>query len=263
MSATQTRPSILYNPFAAARPVEPSARWIRVKFGGTFIADSRQARLLIQYGPGRLPTYYFPPGDVRQDLLEPASGTDPEGEMNFWNVKVGNQVAENAAWTYRDPPPELAELEGYFAFDFDRLDAWYEEEAQMLGHARDPHKRVDVLPSSRHVRIVVASETVAESRRPHLLFETGLPTRYYLSPEDVRQDLLEPSSRQTVCPYKGTASYWSVRAGDQVAENIVWSYLDPLPECPRIKGLLSFFDEMVDVYVDGELQPRPATPWSR
>lgn len=248
--------------YSAGPVVEPSPRWVRVKFGGLFIADSKQTLLLRQYGPGRLPTYYFPQVDIRMDRLERTTSGLPTGETTSWTVKVGDQVAENAAWMYVDPPPELADLKGYVTFAWHKMEAWYEEEEEVFIHARDPYKRVDVLPSSRHVRVVIAGETIAETRRPSLLFETHLPTRYYIPPEDVRMELLEPTSLTTRCPYKGIASYWSVRVGEHVAKNIVWSYPNPIPECPKIKNLLCFFNERVDLYVDGELQPRPQTPWS-
>jgi uncharacterized protein (DUF427 family) len=103
---------------------------------------------------------------------------------------------------------------------------------------------------------------VAESRRPWLLFETGLPTRYYLPPADVRMDLLRPSERVTACPYKGEASYYSVEAGGEVVPDVAWTYRFPIPEQPKIAGLIAFFDERVDVWVDGERQERPVTAWS-
>lgn len=237
--------------------LEPSPRWVRVKFGGEFIADSKRPLLLIQYGRGKSPTYYFPQEDVRMDLLEPAPQED-----GAWSVKAGGRVAEKAAWSHLNPPPELAELKGYIGFQWHKMDAWYEEEEEIFVHPRDPYKRVDVIRSSRHVQVVIAGETVADTQRPYLLFETGLPTRYYVPQEDVRMELLEPSRGTTRCPYKGVASYWSLRIGEQFFKNIVWSYLDPIPECSKIKGLMSFYNEKVDLYVDGELQPRPATPWS-
>ena len=149
------------------------------------------------------------------------------------------------------------------SFDWNAMDSWYEEEEEVFVHARDPHKRVDVLLSSRHVRVEVNGETVAETRRPHLLFETSLPTRYYIPAEDVRMELLEPSHLHTRCPYKGTAGYWHVNAGGQRVRNLVWSYRETIPENPRIRDLLCFFNEQVDLYVDGELQQRPITPWSK
>jgi uncharacterized protein (DUF427 family) len=243
--------------------VEPSPRWVRVKFGGTVIADSRRALLLCQYGGlGQLPTYYFPQEDVRMDALLSSAHNGQEGAVVYKTLQIGEHTAENAAWVVRDPPSELATLQSYVSFRWDKMDAWYEEEEEVFVHARDPHKRVDVLASSRHVRVVIAGETVAETRHPHLLFETGLPTRYYIPQADMRMDLLEASDLTTRCPYKGIARYWSVVAGGQVAQNIVWSYSSAIPECPKIKGLLCFFNEHVDLYVDGELQPRPQTSWS-
>ena len=99
-------------------------------------------------------------------------------------------------------------------------------------------------------------------RRPVLLFETGLPIRYYIPQEDIRMDLLSASRAVTHCPYKGAASYWSIKIGDEVRRNVVWGYLDPIEEIPKIKGLLSFFNEKLDIYVDGALETRPETFWS-
>lgn len=245
--------------------VLPSPRWVRVRFGGEVVADSRHVMLLRQYTREGLPTYCFPQSDVRMDLLEAAtSGPEvaaPPGR-ELRTVRVGDRLAENAAWIYVDPPLELTALAGHVSFAWSRMDGWYEEEEEIFVHARDPHARVDVLPSSRHVRIEIAGQAVAESRRPWLLFETGLPVRYYLQTEDVRVDLLEHTGLRTRCPYKGIASYWSAKAGDRTVKNVVWSYLDPIPECPRIRGLMCFFQERVDLYEDGVLQPRPRTPWS-
>jgi uncharacterized protein (DUF427 family) len=250
-------------PDAPAPRVEPSPRWIRVKFGGEYVADSRRALLLIQYPPAGLPTYFVPQADVRMDLLEPAAQGRQTGGKAYWTVRAGGRAAESAAWTHHDAPPELADLTGHVTFAWDKMDGWFEEDEEVFVHARDPHKRVDVLASSRHVRVVIAGQTVAETQRPCLLFETGLPTRYYIPREDVRMDLLEPTDLTTRCPYKGIASYWSVKLGDHIAKNGVWSYSDPIPECAKIKSRLCFFNERVDLYVDGELQARPQTMWSQ
>lgn len=132
------------------------------------------------------------------------------------------------------------------------MDAWYEEDEQVFVHARDPYHRVDVRNSSRHVRVIVEGELVAETRRPKLLFETGLPTRYYIPRDDVRSDLLEESERHTGCPYKGTASYHSVRAARQLVRDVVWYYPEPLAEATSIRNLLSFYNERVELEVDGQ-----------
>jgi uncharacterized protein (DUF427 family) len=241
----------------------PSPRWVRTYLAGVPVADSK--RLMLLREAGRLPVYYFPLDDVRQDLLEASdhrreSGT--RGQAHFWNIQVGDRRVENAAWHYPDPPADGPDLREYVAFSWNLMDAWFEEDDQVYVHPRDPFKRVDVLHSSRHVRVVIAGETVAESRHPRLLFETGLPTRYYLPPTDVRMDLLVPSNRSTQCPYKGVASYYSVRAGEELVKDIAWYYPFPIPECPKIENLICFFNEKVDTYVDGELEERPQTPWS-
>src|SRR5205085_11426640 len=122
--------------------------------------------------------------------------------------------------------------------------------------------RVDVVDSSRHVRVSVNGEVVAETTRPKLLFETGLPTRYYIPPEDVRAEALLPSDTVTRCPYKGTAAYRSVSAGGEQEEALVWIYEEPIPTAAGIAGQLAFFNERVDLDVDGERQERPRTQWS-
>jgi uncharacterized protein (DUF427 family) len=142
------------------------------------------------------------------------------------------------------------------------MSEWFEEDEPVYTHPRDPYSRVDILASSRHVRIEVDGVTVADSTQPRILFETHLPPRYYVPLTDVRMDLLRPSATQTHCPYKGTAGYWSVQAGEQLHTDIVWIYRTPLPESQKVAGLACFYDEKVDVYLDGELQPRPKTHFS-
>jgi uncharacterized protein (DUF427 family) len=243
---------------------EPSPRRVRAFLDGLAVADSTRALLLLE--AGHLPVYYFPPEDVRTDLLEPTDTSTHcpyKGDAAYWSIRVGKRVSRDAVWSYKDPLPERTDIKGYLAFYWDRLDAWFEEDDEVFVHPRDPYHRVDVLSSSRHVRVAVAGETVAESHRPWLLFETGLPTRYYLPKADVRMDLLVATDSQTHCPYKGKARYWSARVGDSVEEDIAWSYPFPIPECPKIANLVCFYNERADIWVDGELQPKPDTPWSR
>ena len=186
-----------------------------------------------------------------------------KGRASYWTIRVGNQVSENAVWGYPDPYDEVPALKDFVAFYWDRVDGWFEEDEEIFVHPRDPYKRVDVIASSREVRIIVGGETIAETRRARFLFETRLPTRYYIPPGDVRMDLLVPSDKVTACPYKGTARYWSVRIGDRVFPDIVWKLPDPISECPKIKGHLAFSNEHVDeILVDGVAVPRPVTAWS-
>jgi uncharacterized protein (DUF427 family) len=239
--------------------VEPTPRRIRVRLGDTLVADSTHAQLLVQYGPGGLPTYYLPRQDVRPGVLvEETIGS--EGQRT-WTVVAGRKRAEAAAWTHEKPTGALAALTDQVSFSWRQLE-WYEEDERVFVHARDPYKRVDTLRSSRRVQVIVAGEQVANSARPLLLLETNLPTRYYLPFEDVRTDLLEASDTVTMCPYKGRARYWSIRVRDTVVRDAAWSYPDPIPENPKIRDLLCFFNERVDLVIDGRTLEPPVTPWS-
>ena len=147
--------------------------------------------------------------------------------------------------------------QGSLAFDWDKVDHWFEEDEEVFGHARYPFHRVDLRPSSREVRVLIGGETIALTRQALLLFETGLPTRYYIPPGDVRMEFLSRSRTTSVCPYKGQASYWSARIGDRAVEDAAWCYNEPLPECPRIKGHICFYPERVDrLEVEGETEDR-------
>lgn len=240
--------------------VEPTQRRIRVRLGGMVVADTQRAQLLVQYGPGGLPTYFVPLDDVRADALVDESRAH-DGQRR-WTVAAGRVRAEGAAWTHRDPTATYSALDGHVTFSWRQLE-WFEEDERALVHARDPYKRVDTLRSSRRVDVRVDGELVAASVRPLLLFETWLPVRYYLPFEDVRTDLFAPSNLVTMCPYKGTARYWSIRVVDTVVPDLAWSYPDPIPENPKIKDLVCFFNERVDLTVDGVPQERPDTPWAQ
>jgi len=242
--------------------VEPTPRWVRVRAGDVWVADSRRALLLAWYGPGMLPTYFFPDEDVRTDLIQPSSSPCPPPMMVHHDLVIGDQVLERAATLFRDPPAPLAAVAGHWTFTWDGRVSWFEEALEVHVHARDPSKRVDVLPSERRILVEIAGQRIAESTRPHALFETTLPTRWYLPADDIDWELLEPSDTVTRCPYKGTARYWSVRAGGELHRDVVWSYPEPVVECPRIAGLVCFFNEKVDLVVDGVPQSRPRTPWS-
>jgi uncharacterized protein (DUF427 family) len=242
---------------------EDSPRRVRVVFNGEIVADSRRVKLM--HEAGLLPVYYFPIEDVRMELLEEsdhATHCPFKGDASYWSVSVGDRVAEDAAWSYAEPIDSCPPIAGYLAFYWRRMDHWYEEDEEVFVHPRDPYHRIDVLESSRHVRVKVAGEVVAETQRPTILFEAGLPPRYYILAEDVRMELLEASEKTTQCPYKGVASYYSVEAGDGRVEDLVWYYPEPIPEAAKIEGLLAFFNERVDLEVDGEVQERPRTQWS-
>lgn len=270
MNATQSRATSGKSPGFAKKPdyvvrLETSPRRVRVEFNGEIIADSTRTQLLFE--TNHLPVYYFPLEDVRLDLM---ARTDHDthcpykGHASYWSVTVGDRTAENALWSYETPYDEKPELAGLGAFYWKRVDHWYEEDEEIFVHPRDPYKRVDVVPSSRPVKVILGGETVAETTRAMFLFETNLPTRYYIPREDIRMDLFTPTDSRTRCPYKGEAVYWTARIKGKEFEDIVWSYPSPIPECPKIEGLLSFYNENVDaVFVDGREMEKPRTKWSR
>ncbi|HVT70116.1 MAG TPA: DUF427 domain-containing protein [Trebonia sp.] len=242
--------------------IEPCAKRIRTYLAGQVAADSRGAFLVweIPY----YPAYYLPVSDVLASLA-PTGKTEhssARGDATLYDVVMDGTTAPGAARRFLDSP--VSELRNLVRFEWAAMDEWLEEDEPVYTHPRDPHKRVDILASSRHVRVAVDGVTVAESSRPVILFETGLPPRYYLPLPDVRTALLRPSDTVSHCPYKGTASYWSVSTGhgDSVHEDIVWTYRSPLPESQKVAGLACFYDEKVDVYLDGVLQERPRTHFS-
>ena len=174
-------------------------------------------------------------------------------------MKVAGADADGAACYPGSPIEARMDL---VRLDWNSMTEWFEEDEPVYVHPRDPYKRVDILASSRHIQVEVDGVTVADSRQPRILFETGLPPRYYLPLTDVRMDLLRPTDTQTRCPYKGTASYWSVDTGQAVHTDVVWIYRTPLPESQKVAGLACFYNEKVDIVLDGERQERPRTPFS-
>jgi uncharacterized protein (DUF427 family) len=259
---------------------EPTDKRIRATLGEETVVDSTRAILV--WEPLRIvPSYAVPLEDIDADVTGAAAGSQaPAGDPTAGAPRLGGQKVldptipfathttdgeplavrsrggdrEAAAFRPSDPA-----LDGYAILDFRAFDAWYEEDERNVAHPRDPFHRIDILHSSRHVRVERDGEILAESSRPHVLFEPPLPVRYYLPAEDVRTDLLRPSDTQTFCAYKGQASYWSLAAEPDVA----WTYREPLREAAEITGRIAFFNERVDIVVDGERQERPTTPWSR
>jgi uncharacterized protein (DUF427 family) len=241
--------------------VERGQKRVRILFAGEYIADS--TRVALVWERPFYPAYYFPADDVRTDLLvATGESTDSpsQGDADVYTVAVGDRAAQGAARWHRTSAVD--ELAGHIRFDWKAMDAWFEEDEQVYVHARNPYTRIDVLQSSRHVRVEVDGVTLADSHMPRILFETGLPPRYYLPKTAVRMDLLRRSETHTECPYKGTASYYHVRVGGRTHDDLVWWYPHPIPESAPIAGYLSFYDERVDVYVDDVLQDHPNTPFT-
>jgi uncharacterized protein (DUF427 family) len=241
--------------------LEPSPKRVRVQLGGMTVADSGRAVLV--WEKPYYPTYYFPIDDVRTDLLVPDSGVShspSRGDGTRYTVTAGGRTAPGAAVRYAQSPiPELRDL---VRFDWDAMDHWFEEDEEVYIHPRDPYTRVDILASSRRVQVEVDGVIVADSTSPRLLFETGLPTRYYLPKTDVRMDLLRHTDTSTGCPYKGTAEYWSIDVNGRSHPDLAWSYKAPFAESQKIAGLIAFYNEKVALIVDGVRLDRPQTKFS-
>ena len=241
--------------------VEPTEKRVRAYVDGILIFDSVHALLVWEAPP--YPAYYIPVRDVQMDLLaatETVTHSPSRGDARHFTIKVGDDERVDAAWQYTESP--LEEIREYLRFEWPALDAWFEEDEQVYVHTRNPYTRVDILPTSREVRVQIDGVELANSTHAHMLFETGLPARWYIPKVDVRMDLLMRTDGSSQCPYKGTAEYWSARVGDHLVENVAWSYRTPLPESERIAGLISFYNERVDLFIDGEQKQRPKTKFS-
>jgi len=234
----------------------PIPKWIRVSLQGEFLADSKRVMLL----RGRPPVYYFPADDVVEDLLQESDHTtsDPGlGEAKHWHVTVGDRTAKNAARQYTAPGEEAPpEIENYIAFNWEAVDTWWEEDEPVRVHPRDPFSRLDALHSSRHIEVHIGGVEVADTTDAVLLFETGLPVRYYLPKKDIRMELLQPTDLETECPYKGIAHYYSAEVEGEQFVNIAWTYPFPNPKMYKIRDRVAFYSEKLDeILVDG--QPLP------
>jgi uncharacterized protein (DUF427 family) len=246
---------------------EPTAKRIRVCLGGERVADTRDA--LLVWEPRRVvPTYAVPSAALTAQLVP--AGAESGDEDCPWilppTVPFANHTCAGTAFdviagddtgaaaAFRPDDPDLAD---YVILDFGTFE-WREEDEPIVSHPHNPFSRIDVLRSSRHVRIELDGELLAESSRPMLLFETFLPARFYLPRQDVAVRL-EISDTVTYCAYKGRASYFSLPDGPR---DVAWTYHEPLHDAEPVRDRICFFDERVDVIVDGERRDRPVTPWS-
>jgi uncharacterized protein (DUF427 family) len=235
--------------------VEPSSKRVRTYLGQELVADTTHPLLVweIPY----YPTYYIPLADLRGDLV-PTGAIDhspSRGDAQVFDIKVARATAPAAARIYPDSPFE--ELRDCVHISWQAMDEWLEEDEPVYTHPRDPYTRVDILASSRHVEVKIDGVTVADSHQPRILYETGLPPRYYVPLSDLRLDLMTRSETESHCPYKGMATYWHLDVNGKSYPDLVWMYRAPLPESQKIAGLAALYNEKVDLYLDGELQERP------
>lgn len=250
---------------------------IRAMVGEETVIDTTRA--LLVWEPRRIvPSYAVPIEDVKAALIPAAAPEVTENPLPFGDgplvltpstpfavhscpgetrtIQASTRELSAAGFS-----PSDRDLTGYVLLDWAAFDRWMDEDEDLIAHPRDPFKRIDTRRSSRQVVVDIGGQTVAESRGPILLFETHLPTRYYLPAQDVNRNLLSPTDTRTKCAYKGVAEYWAA-AGDTESRDVAWTYRHPLHDAAPVKDMIAFFNERVDVTVDGQLQQRPQTPWS-
>jgi uncharacterized protein (DUF427 family) len=269
---------VIFGTFPQLR-YQPTAKRVRAMVGGNTIVDTLYA--LLVWEPKRItPIYAVPDVDLQAELAPPGQEPGEVAEHGFrvgldgppaldprtgfsrhttlgeeFDVVTSGTRLPRAA--FRPDDPDFA---GYVVLDFKAFN-WLEDDEEIIGHPRDPFHRVDIRASSLTIDVRLDDVTLATTNGAQLLYETMLPVRYYIPPADVRLDLMEPSAKKTVCPYKGTASYWTYPHSES-GRNIAWMYDQRFRDAAQIQGLLSFFNERVDITVDGVRQERPVTPWS-
>ncbi len=242
--------------------VEPVPRRVRAELGGQVVLDTTRALYLWEWP--HYPQFQIPASDVDPAVLVDENRTDrlSRGMVARVGLRAGGIEREGAGRRYLESSIEA--LVDTIRFDWDALDAWYEEDERVFVHPRNPYSRVDALRSTRPVRVELDGVLLAESEAPVMVFETGLPTRYYLDHGAIDFSRLRPSETVTSCPYKGrTSSYWSVQIEDALHPDLAWSYDFPTRELLPIAGLVAFYDEQVDVLVNGIKQARPQTHFSK
>jgi uncharacterized protein (DUF427 family) len=235
--------------------VEPLRRRMRVQFNGEWIVDSEDVWLL--HEPGHYPVAFFPRADIRPEVLVAEDRVTQHrdlGPTSWFTVTVGDRSTPRAAWQYTGLPSYAHDLRDRVAFAWRAMDAFYEEDERIVGHAADMYHRIDIRQTSRHLVVKDGDRTIAETTRPVALYESGFAPRWYVPRADVDESVLTPIDGQTFCPYKGLASYYDV--GDH--KSAVWAYPQAWPEVARVADYVSFEPDAIDVFLDGkqlELEP--------
>jgi len=226
---------------------EPLRRRLRVKLADEWIADSEDVLLL--YEPGHYPVAFFPLADIRPGVLvseNPSTRSPNFGATEWFTVTIGDRRVVLGAWQYSAPPDYASELRDRVAFTWRAMDAFYEEDERIVGHAADPYHRIDIRQSSRHLVVKDGARLIADTTRPVVLYESGFAPRWYVTRQDIDEKALIPAEGQTYCPYKGLASYYDI--GDR--KRAAWSYLRAWPEVARVSNLVSFEPDEIDVFLD-------------
>jgi uncharacterized protein (DUF427 family) len=228
---------------------EPLRRRMRVRFGCTWIADSEN--VLVLFEPGRYPVAYFPKADISPDSLQRTEHTTRHPDLgltSWYAVRSGEKSAQRGAWQHMDLPDYASEFQERIAFAWTAMDAFYEEDERILGHAADSYHRIDIRQTSRSLVVRQRDRIIADTKRPVVLYESGFAPRWYVTRADIDESALVLVEQQTFCPYKGMCSYYDI--GD--ARRAAWSYRESYREVDRISDLVSFEPDQVSVYLDGK-----------
>lgn len=253
----QDYPSML----AEVDHVEPVPRRIRAVLDGRVVIDTNRA--LYVWETPYYPQYYIPPQDVAEEFLvdEDRRQHLKRGTARRVGLRVADRAVSGAGRQYVESPTEA--IVGHYRFDWGAFDSWYEEDERVYVHPRSPYVRVDALRSARPIRIELDGAVLADASSSVMVFETGLPTRYYVDRDRIDLTHLSPSATATECPYKGrTTGYWSAEAGGRTVEDVAWSYEFPTRQLQPITGLVAFYNEKVDIVLDGVLLDRPVSRYS-
>lgn len=250
MTTTTTEPHMRQNP-----------KWVRGVHSARTVVDSRDALYFWEHE--YYPAWYFPIADVAGELR--ATGetfeSNARGTGTRYDIVTSDGVViADAAWRHLDSP--VAELRDRVRIEWKAIDTWFEEDVVVYVHPRSPEVRVDVMPTSKHVKVTIDGEVVADSVRTNVLFEAHLPSRFYFPQSDVRMDLLTKSATESECPYKGFSHFFDVTVGDATHDDLAWGYVAPFPEAAGIAGMVCFYNEKVDIEIDGHPVDRPVTKFS-
>jgi len=236
-------------PFPYAGYSEDICRRVRVLFNGQFVVDVQKPKLVWEHP--FYPIYYFSASDVSKQYIQNEKSGKKDSEKTY-DLVVGSKIAPGAVTIFT-----TGDFKDLIKITFNSVDAWFEEDERVYVHPKDPYKRIQIIQSSKHVRVEIDGIEVASSKKPLLLYETGLPLRYYLPMTDVRLDLITNSTTVTSCPYKGDASYFDINLPSGRKEGLVWWYKTPTTESNEIKGHVAFYNEKVDIWVNGVLEQHP------
>jgi uncharacterized protein (DUF427 family) len=227
---------------------EPLRRRMRVSFGGKWIVDTEN--VIVLFEPGRYPMAYFKETDVARGTLEPDGHTTQHADLgltSWYTVRAGGKTAPRGAWQHTSLPAYAQELQGRVAFAWPAMEAFFEEDERIMGHAADSYHRIDIRQSSRHLVVQVRDRVIADTKRPLALYESGFAPRWYVPRADIDESALTPVEHRTFCPYKGLCSYYDIGEAHLAA----WSYREAYPEVGRVNDLLSFEPDVVPVHLDG------------